>query len=132
VANPNTIDEYLSGVSEPQREALQKLRGKIRAIAPDAEECISYRIPTFKQDGMLVSFAAWSDHCSLYPLSGELLDAFKDEIRGFATGKGTLQFQPDHLPPDALIRAIVERRLAQNAKRKAAKAASRKAAAAAR
>jgi len=114
-ATPSTIDEYLAGVRDAdQRAALEKLRRIIRTAAPKAEECISYRIPTFRQNGMLVGFGATRNHCAFYLLSGTMVDRFKDDLTGFDTSKGTIRFQPDHPLPSSLVRKLVRARIEEN------------------
>jgi uncharacterized protein YdhG (YjbR/CyaY superfamily) len=111
---PKTIDEYLSGVRDKKhRAALEKLRMQIKAAAPKAEECISYQIPTFRQNGMLVSFGDAAKHCSFYPGSRPI-ETYKQELKDFELSKGTIRFQPDNPIPAALVRKIVKERLAQN------------------
>jgi len=110
---PTTIDEYLATVSDEHRIALEKLRKTIRAAAPKAEECISYQIPTFKQNGMLVSFGAWEKHCAFYP-GARPLELHKDELKNFEVSKGTIRFQPNKPIPQALVRKMVKERVAQN------------------
>jgi uncharacterized protein YdhG (YjbR/CyaY superfamily) len=115
---PRTVDEYLARVPEPGRSRLQKMRAAIRSALPrDATETISYRIPAFKRHGMLVWYAAFADHCSLFP-TGSIVETFKDELRGFKTSKGTIQFPTDTPLPIALIKRIVKARLAQHAAKK--------------
>jgi len=108
-----TIDEYLSTVADEQRIALEKLRQIIRSAAPKAEECISYQMPTFKQNGMLVSFGAFRNHCSFFP-GAKPIQTNKEELRNFETGKGTIHFQPNKPIPATLIRKIVKERIAEN------------------
>ncbi len=113
----NTIDEYLAEVSPDKRAALEKVRKTIHAVAPTAEECISYKIPAFRLDGrMLIWFGAAADHCALYGISGE----FKEELEEYDTsGKGTVRFKPDKPLPDRLVRKMVKARMAKiAAKRK--------------
>jgi uncharacterized protein YdhG (YjbR/CyaY superfamily) len=112
-----TIDEYLAGLSADQREALQALRRTIRAVAPAAEECISYGIPAFKLDGMLVGFAAHANHCALYAWNATTIADFADELRAFDTSKGTIRFTPDKPLPEALVRHLVEAKVVKNAER---------------
>jgi uncharacterized protein YdhG (YjbR/CyaY superfamily) len=115
---PTTIDEYLSTVSKDHRVALEKLRQTIRNAAPKAEECISYQLPTFKQNGMLVSFGAWDNHCAFYP-GAKAIELHRDELKKFSLSKGTIRFQPDKPIPQTLVRKIVKERVAENeAKRK--------------
>src|SRR4029077_17958568 len=110
---PKNIDEYLAGVPEPARGTLNKIRGAIRSAAPpEATETISYRIPAFKHKGVLVWFAAFSDHCSLFP-TASVIEAFKSELKGFTTSKGPIQFPIDKPLPFALIRKMVKLRVAQ-------------------
>jgi uncharacterized protein YdhG (YjbR/CyaY superfamily) len=114
-AKPKTIDEYLAGVSDDQRSALEKLRQTIRSAAPKAEECISYSMPAFKLNGILVGFAAQRNHCALYPFNGSTVKAFKDELEGYETSMGTIRFHPDKPLPAALVKKIVKARIAENA-----------------
>jgi uncharacterized protein YdhG (YjbR/CyaY superfamily) len=108
------VDEYLAGVPEPARTTLNKMRAAIRsAVPPEATETISYRIPAFKHKGVLVWFAAFSDHCSLFP-TASVIEAFKSELNGFSTSKGTIRFPTDKPLPTALIKRLVKARVAQN------------------
>jgi uncharacterized protein YdhG (YjbR/CyaY superfamily) len=110
---PKTVDEYLVGVPEPARSTLEKVRAVIRSVAPaEAVELISYRIPMFKYKGMLVGFAAFSNHCSLFP--GALPESFKDELKQYRTAKGTIQFPVDKPLPAALVKKLVKARIEQN------------------
>lgn len=111
---PKTIDQYLAAVPDDKRAALEKLRRTIRAAAPRAEECVSYQIPAFRQNGMLVGFGATAKHCALYLMSGTTVDAFADELKGYDTSKGTIRFPADRPPPAALVRKLVKARLAEN------------------
>jgi uncharacterized protein YdhG (YjbR/CyaY superfamily) len=113
---PQTIDEYLAAVSDDQRAALEVLRETIRAAAPGAEECISYQLPAFRLHGrLLVGFGATTKHCALYLMSSSTMKAHEDELRGYDTSKGTIRFQPDKPLPAALVRRLVEARIAENA-----------------
>jgi uncharacterized protein YdhG (YjbR/CyaY superfamily) len=115
-----TIDRYLAAVrDEDHRMALERLRKQIRAAAPRAEECISYQIPAFRQNGMLVFFGNASKHCAFYPGS-TAIETHKDELKDYELSKGTIRFQPNKPLPAALVRAIVKERLAEN-ERKAKK-----------
>ena len=111
---PTTIDEYLAGVNADHRDALQKIREAVNAVAPNAEECISYGIPAFRLNGRsLVFFGAWANHCALYPGSSATLKKFRNELRDFQTSKGTLRFSPDNPLPVALVKKLVKARVAQ-------------------
>jgi uncharacterized protein YdhG (YjbR/CyaY superfamily) len=115
---PKTVDEYLAGVPEPALSALNKMRTVIRSAVPrEATEIISYRIPAFKHKGVLVWFAAFSGHCSLFP-TASVIEAFKNELKGFTTSKGTIHFPSDKPIPIALIRRLVKARVAQNESKK--------------
>jgi uncharacterized protein YdhG (YjbR/CyaY superfamily) len=112
-AAPKNVEEYLAGVPEPARSTLNKLRAAIRsAVPPEATETISYRIPAFKYEGVLVWFAAFSNHCSLFPTAA-VVEAFKNELKGFSTSKGTIHFPTDRPLPTALVKKLVKARVAQ-------------------
>jgi uncharacterized protein YdhG (YjbR/CyaY superfamily) len=115
---PKNVDEYLAGVSEPARGTLNKIRAAIRSAVPaEATEAISYGIPTFKYQGSLVWFAAFSNHCSLFP-TASVIEAFKSELKGFSTSKGTIHFPTDKPLPTALVKKLVKARVAQNESKK--------------
>lgn len=112
---PKSPDEYLAALPADKRNALEALRRTIRAAAPEAEECISYSLPAFRQNGPLVAYGATANHCAFYLMSGSMVDAHRDELAGYDTSKGTIRFQPDQpLPPD-LVRKLVRARIAENA-----------------
>jgi uncharacterized protein YdhG (YjbR/CyaY superfamily) len=117
-SKPKTIDDYLDGLPADKRAVLEKLRKTIRAAAPEADECISYQIPAFRQNGVLVGFSAAAGHCAFYPFSGSFVDSHKAELKGYDTSKGTIRFQPDKPLPAALIRKLVKVRLAENNQRR--------------
>src|SRR5437879_4024222 len=115
---PKNVDEYFAGVPEPARGTLNKMRAAIRsAVPPEATEGISYGIPTFKYKGPLVWFAAFSHHCSLFP-TASVIEAFKNELKGFSTSKGTIHFPTDKPLPTALVKKLVKARVAQNESKK--------------
>jgi uncharacterized protein YdhG (YjbR/CyaY superfamily) len=115
---PRTVDEYLERVPEPARTTLKKIRTVIRSVAPpEATEGISYGMPTFKYKGMLASFAAFSDHCSLFPGAGPTIE-FKNELKNFQTSKGTIRFAPNKPLPSALLKRLVKARIAENERKK--------------
>jgi uncharacterized protein YdhG (YjbR/CyaY superfamily) len=111
---PKTIDEYLAALSDDKRAALQELRKTIRAAAPKAEECISYQIAAYRQNGMLVGFGATAKHCAFYLMSSATVAAHKDELKDYATSKGTIRFQPDAPLPASLVRKLVKARIREN------------------
>jgi uncharacterized protein YdhG (YjbR/CyaY superfamily) len=111
---PKTVDEYLSGVPEPAHSTLNTMRAAIRSAVPaEAVETISYRMPAFKTKKVLVWFAAFSNHCSLFPTAA-VIEAFKDELQGFSTSKGTVHFPTDKPVPVALIKKLVKARVEQS------------------
>ena len=117
-AAPKNIDEYIERVPEPARSTLNKIRAAIRSVAPrEAAEAISYGIPAFKHKGVLVWFAAFSKHCSLFPTAA-VIEEFKDELKGFSISKGTIQFPVDKQLPAALVKKLVKARIAQNESQK--------------
>jgi len=112
-----SVDEYLAGVPEPARGTLKHIRTVIRSVVPaETTEVISYRIPMFKYNGMLVGYAAFKNHCSLFPTGSGVLDQFEKELKGYRTSKGTIQFPSDKPLPDALVKKIVRARVAENKK----------------
>jgi uncharacterized protein YdhG (YjbR/CyaY superfamily) len=115
---PKSVDEYLAGVPEPACSTLNKMRAAIRSAVPsDATETISYKIPAFKRKNVLVWFAAFSDHCSLFP-TASVIEEFKDELKGFSTSKGTIHFPTDKPLPTALIKKMVKARVKQDQSKK--------------
>jgi uncharacterized protein YdhG (YjbR/CyaY superfamily) len=111
---PENVDEYLADVPEPARSTLNKMRAAIRSVVPpEATETISYGIPAFKHNGVLVWFAAFSSHCSLFP-TASVIESFKNELKGFSTSKGTIHFPIDKPLPIALVKKLVKARVAQN------------------
>ena len=114
-----SVDDYLAAVPEPARTTLTKLRELIRSIVPpDATEAISYGMPAFRYKGPLVGFAAFKNHCSLFPMSGALVEQFRDDLAKYPTSKGTIQFPLDKPLPAALVKKIVKARIAQNEAKK--------------
>ena len=107
------MDEYLARVPEPACSTLNKIRAAIRAAAPrEATETISYGIPAFKHKGVLAWFAAFSDHCSLFPTAA-VIEMFKNELKGYSTSKGTIHFPTNKPLPTALVKKMVKARVAQ-------------------
>ena len=116
MAAPTSVDDYLSALPEAPRAALEKLRKQIKAAAPEATETISYQMPTFKLDGrFLVSYAAFKNHCSLFPASERMLAEYGDELEPYFSGKGTIRFTPDEPLPSALVKKIMKTRIEENA-----------------
>jgi len=116
---PKDVDEYLAGVPEPARSTLKKVRATIRSVVPpEATEGISWRMPMFKYKGLLVGFAAFSNHCSFFPMSSSLIAAFKNELKDFSTSKGTIRFPVDKPLAAGLVKKLVKARIAQNEQKK--------------
>ena len=112
---PKTVDEYLAKVPEPTRSTLAHIRKVIRSVVPkEATEVISYRIPMFKYNGMLIGYAAFARHCSLFPTGSGVIGTFKKELAGYRTSRGTIQFPSDKGFPDALLKKIVKARVKEN------------------
>ncbi len=115
---PKSVSEYLARVPEPARSTLKKVRAAIRSAAPPgASETISYGIPAFKYKGMLMWFAAFSNHCSLFPTSS-VIKAFKNDLKGYSISKGTIQFPINKPLPATLVRKLVKARVALNENKK--------------
>lgn len=116
MAGPTSVDDYLAALPEEPRAALETLRKTIKAAAPEATETISYQMPTFKDQGQfLVSYAAFKNHCSLFPASGAVMEVLGEELKPYFSGKGTLRFTADKPIPVALVRKIVKARIEENA-----------------
>lgn len=118
-AIPKTVDEYLAGVPEPQRTTLKKVRAVIQSVLPaEATEVISYRIPCVKYKGMLLGYAAFAHHCSLFGMSGTLLGPMKEDLKNYSTSKGTIRFAVDKPLPATLIKKLVKSAIAEKELRK--------------
>ncbi|ASA22510.1 iron chaperone [Paenibacillus donghaensis] len=109
----SSVDEYISACAPEVQEELQRMRAWIRAAAPEAEEKISYQMPTFAQNGNLVHFAAFAKHIGFYPAASGI-ENFQAELAGYKSSKGAVQFPLGQPLPEALIRRIVEFRVAEN------------------
>lgn len=108
------VGEYLAGVPSESRTALERLRQTIKSIVPEAIEVISYQIPTFKYQGrMLVSYAAFTEHCSFFPGAGPI-QAHQDELKSYQTSKGTIRFPPNRPLPASLVKKLVKTRIRLN------------------
>jgi uncharacterized protein YdhG (YjbR/CyaY superfamily) len=113
-ARAETVDEYLAAVPAQARAELERLRKIIRTAAPNATEVISYQIPMFKQDGPLVSFAAFKEHCSFFVMSPAVMEAFDKELAKYETSKGTIRFAAGQPIPATLVRKLVLARIKEN------------------
>src|SRR5262245_59043665 len=113
-SKPRTIDEYLATVSSDRRAALEKLRKTIRAIVPDAQECISYSMPAFRCDGHVVAgFLATKKGCSYFPFSGTTLTRLAAELAPYEKTKSALHFDPRKPLAIALVRKLLKARIAE-------------------
>lgn len=114
---PATIDEYIAPFPEDVRQILNKIRKLIKELAPEATERISYAMPGFYLNGMLVWFAGHAKYIGFYP-TGEGIEAFKDEIAGYKSSKGAVQFPLNQPIPYELIRKMVIFRIKENLKKR--------------
>ena len=118
-AVPKTVDEYLAKLPEPQRTTLARVREVIQSVLPaEATEVISYRIPCVKYKGMLVGYAAFTDHCSLFGMSSTLLGPLREDLKNYSTSKGTIRFAIDKPLPAALIKKLVKSAIGEKEKLK--------------
>jgi uncharacterized protein YdhG (YjbR/CyaY superfamily) len=120
-AVPKDIDEYLAGVPEPARATLSEVRAAIRsAVPPEATEAIGYRMPMFRYKGGrgLVAFAAFSQHCSFFPMSLAVMRSLRSELKNFDVSKGTIRFPLDKPLPAALVKKMVKARIAEKERKK--------------
>jgi uncharacterized protein YdhG (YjbR/CyaY superfamily) len=122
---PQTIDDYIAGCAEAVQPLLEKIRATIRKAAPEAEEAISYQMPTFRLHGNLVHFMAHTKHIGFYPAPSGIT-AFKDELAKYASAKGSVQFPLDKPIPYVLIHKIVKFRVKENLEHATAKAKQKK------
>ena len=120
-----TMDEYIDSFPEDVRRILNELRQTIQEVAPEAQETISYQMPTFVLNGNLVHFAAFENHIGFYPTPSGI-ESFKQELSGYKSAKGSVQF-PIHEPlPLPLISRIVAYRVEENLRRKPKKSSNKK------
>jgi len=115
-----TVDEYFSHQTAQAQKMMSQLRNTIKKAAPDAEEVISYNIPAYRLQGMLVFFAAYKNHIGFYPTSSGIVN-FKKELSKYKTSRGTVQFPVDGPMPLSLVTKIVKFRVKENMDRVAMK-----------
>jgi uncharacterized protein YdhG (YjbR/CyaY superfamily) len=108
------VDEYLAAVPSEVQPVLEKLRKTIRSAAPQAEEVISYQIPTYKYHGPLVHFAAFRNHCSFFAVSKSIIDRFSNELEPWDTSGTTIHFSAKNPLPASLVKKIVKARIEEN------------------
>jgi len=114
---PKTVDEYLEAVPPEARTVLEQLRMTIRAAAPEAEEMISYRIPTYKYHGPLVHVVARRNYCSFIVVSRAVMETFRNELKDYDISGTTIHFTAGHPLPSVLVEKIVRARIRENEKR---------------
>ena len=107
------VDDYLAGRPADQQETLGALRADVARLAPDADETISYGMPTFKLDGkFLLSYAGWKRHCSVYPMTDTVVRRHAEALEGYGRTKGSLHFSKDQPLPDGVLEDLVAERVA--------------------
>jgi len=117
-----TVDEYLAAIAPEVRAVLEQLRMTIKAAAPEAEETISYQIPTYNYQGPLVHFVARGSYCSFIVVSRLVLETFKKELKDYDISGTTIHFTSGHPLPAALVEKIVKARITENEERAGKKA----------
>ncbi len=123
---PTPIDDYLRTVPEDRRRSLEDLRAKIRSVLPEAEECISYRIPAFRLHGAVVAgFHATSKGCSYFPFSGSTLETVARFVRGYDQTKSALHVSADRPLSITLVRRLIKARMAEIEERSRSRLARR-------
>jgi uncharacterized protein YdhG (YjbR/CyaY superfamily) len=114
------VDDYIAALREPARSTMKKVRAMIRSASPpEATEGFSYGIPAFKYKGPFFCYAAFSNHCSLFPTSGRVINAFKNDLKNYETSKGTIRFPENKPPSAALVKKLVKARVALQESKKA-------------
>ena len=124
-APPKNVDEYVAAQSKNVQSILNKLRSTIKSAAPKAEEVMSYQMPAYRHNGMLVFFAAWQNHIGLYPAS-PAMKAFEKELSAYERSKGTIKFPLGKKIPFGLIGKIVKFRVKENEEKAALKKSLKK------
>jgi uncharacterized protein YdhG (YjbR/CyaY superfamily) len=121
-----TVEKYLSLFPEHQRKELEKIRKAIKDAAPKAEEAISYGMPGYKLNGVLVYFGGFKNHCSFFPAGNSAIEKFSNELKAYKTSKGTIQFPLNEPIPVSLIKKMVKERVRENEIKEKEKATKKK------
>ena len=109
------VDAYLSGVPEPQRSTLEVMRARLQAELPQAEEVISYGVPAFRRERVIVGYGATAKHCALFLFSGGIVEQFAKDLAKHDTSKGAVRFQPELALPKSLVTKLVRARVKEDA-----------------
>jgi len=126
-SNFGTVDEYVATITDNRKKALmERLRTVIKRTVPEAHELISYQMPTYKYNGILIYFAAWKNHWALYPASAMIKETFKKDLFDYKQTKGAIQFPWDEPFPEALIIRLIKKRAEENIEKAMVKATSAK------
>ena len=112
------VNKYISNLPIEQQIALERVRQIIKNTVPEAQEYLSYKMPAYHFHGMIGGFAAFKNHCSFFPWDSKTIDVFKDELTGFKTSAGTIQFTPEKPLPEELLQKILRYRVASNLEKK--------------
>lgn len=112
------VNKYISNLPVEQQIALERVRQIIKNTVPEAQEYLSYKMPAYHFHGMIGGFAAFKNHCSFFPWDSKTIDVFKDELTGFKTSAGTIQFTPEKPLPEELLQKILHYRVASNLEKK--------------
>jgi uncharacterized protein YdhG (YjbR/CyaY superfamily) len=121
------VEAHLAGLPEPQQSTLRAVRASLRAILPEAEECLKYRMPAFVVDGKTVAgYDGFKNHCSYFPHSGGVVPRAGAILDGYDADRGTLRFAIDRPLPRTVLRRLVKIRLEEIAEQEAARASKRK------
>ena len=108
------VNQYIAQLPVDQQIALERVRQIIKTTVPEAQEYLSYKMPAYHFHGMIGGFAAFKNHCSFFPWDSKTIDVFKDELTGFKTSAGTIQFTTDKPLPEELLQKILRYRVAGN------------------
>ena len=109
-----SVAQYFASVPPKSRKTLNELRKTIKGVVPQATEVIYYQMPSFRDTRPLVAYGAFSDHCSLFPLSAAVVERFKHQLKGYTATRGTIHFPLDKPIPASLVKKIVKARIVQN------------------